>query len=239
MRAVILAAGEGTRLHPLTATCPKPMLPIAGKPLLEHTLAWLSRHRIREVAINLYHKAETVTTYFGDGASFGLALRYSRESILLGTAGALRPLCSFLDETFAIVYGDVLTDLNLESLLDVHRRMSAIATLSLYHVPNPTDCGIVDLAKDGRVLRLVEKPSPDQVFGDLAFSGVLIAEPEMLAAIPDTPFSDLGFHVFPRLLETGRRVYGLPITSGEYLVDIGSHEKYAAACREWPSRTCW
>lgn len=213
------------------------MLPVAGKPLLEHTIAWLENYNCDEIAINLHHKPEVITSYFGDGSRFHVRLSYSHESVILGTAGALRALNGFLDRTFVVIYGDVLTDLDLGSLLAFHQSRRATATLSLYQVPNPTECGIVELNGDYRVMQLVEKPPPARVFSDLAFSGVLMAEPELLSAIPDTPFSDLGFHVFPHLLEAGKRVYGLPISSGEYLIDIGSHEKYAAACRDWPSRS--
>ena len=160
---------------------------------------------------------------------------------MLGTAGALKALGRFLDSTFAVVYGDVLTDLDLGALHRLHcaparADPACAATLSLYRVPNPTECGIVHIDGDNRVLRLVEKPKPEEVFSDLAFSGVLIAEPELLDVIPADAFCDLGFHVFPKLLSDGKTVYGFPISNDEHLIDIGSHAKYATACREWPAR---
>ena len=241
MKAVILAAGEGTRLRPLTRDCPKPMLPIAGKPLLEHTAEWLKGHGFAEIAINLHHRPAAIMSHFGDGSRLGVRVTYSIETVILGTAGALKALSGFLDSTFAVVYGDVLTDLDLGALCRFHcaRRMSdpsCVATLSLYRVPDPTACGIVEIDCGNRVLRLLEKPKPQEVFGDLAFSGVLIAEPEMVDAIPPGAFCDLGFHTFPLLLRGRKTLYGLPLSADEYLIDIGSHEKYAEACRGWASR---
>jgi mannose-1-phosphate guanylyltransferase/phosphomannomutase len=172
----------------------------------------------------------------------GVSLTYSLEPEILGTGGALRRLERFLlDSPFVVVYGDVLTDLDLGQLYRFHeeRRRAAggcMATLSLYRVPNPSECGIVELNAMGRVVRLVEKPRPEDVFSDLAFSGVLIAEPHFLQAIPREGFCDLGFHTFPLLVAAGKPIYGLPISSGEYLQDIGTHEKYALACHEWPLR---
>lgn len=229
-KAMILAAGEGTRLRPLTLDRPKPMLPIAGRPLLEHTLGWLRRYGISQVAINLHYRPEVIRDTFGDGQRFGLTITYSYEPVIRGTAGALQPLRSFLNATFVIVYGDVLTDLDLGALIAFHRaRPDAWMTLSLYRVPNPTEKGIVALDEAGRITRFVEKPAPDQVFSDLANAGVIIAEPVILDFIPDEGFDDIGHHLLPRLLAAGAPIYGWPLPAGTYLIDIGSPEQYAQA----------
>ncbi len=229
-KAVILAAGEGTRLRPLTLDRPKPMLPIAGRPLLEHTLNWLRRYGITEVAINLHYRPQAIRDYFGDGQRFGLTITYSYEPVIRGTAGALHPLRPFLDETFVIVYGDVLTDLDLGALIAFHRaRPGAWMTLSLYRVPNPTEKGIVALDETGRIVRFVEKPAPDRVFSDLASAGVIITEAAILDFIPAEGFDDIGYHLLPRLLAAGVPVYGWPLPQGTYLIDIGSPEQYAQA----------
>lgn len=229
-KAMILAAGEGTRLRPLTLDRPKPMLPVAGRPLLEHTLNWLRRYGISEVAINLHYRPEAIRDAFGDGQGLGLTITYSYEPIMRGTAGALQPLRAFLNETFVIVYGDVLTDLDLGALIAFHRaRSDAWMTLSLYRVSNPTEKGIVALDETGRIVRFVEKPAPDQVFSDLANAGVIIAEPAILDFIPAEGFDDIGHHLLPRLLTAGVPIYGWPLPEDAYLIDIGSPEQYAQA----------
>ena len=159
MKALILAAGEGTRLRPLTLTRPKPMLPIGGIPLLELWLRLLVRHGVRDIAINLHYKPDVVTSYFGDGTRWHVRLTYSFEEQALGTAGAVRRLQSFLDERFFVLYGDVLTDLDLTALAALHERKQAALTAALYRVPRPWECGIVAMDADGRITRFVEKPA--------------------------------------------------------------------------------
>jgi mannose-1-phosphate guanylyltransferase len=242
-RALVLAAGEGTRLRPITLNTPKAMVPVDGQPLLAHILAWLARHSIREVAINLHHFPEAITDFFGDGSATGMRITYSYESELLGTAGAARRLEGYLrDGPFLVVYGDVLTDLDLGALLEFHHERAVaqpgtVATLALYRVPNPTEVGLVGLDGNGRITRFLEKPGRDEVFTDLANAGVLVAEPSVLDQIPDREFSDFGMHVLPKLLAAGAPLYGWPIPDSTYLLDIGSSEKYLQAQREWPVRS--
>jgi mannose-1-phosphate guanylyltransferase len=229
MKAMILAAGEGTRLRPLTATCPKPMLPLGGRPVLEHTLAWLHAYGVREVAINLHHLPQVIRDHFGDGERFGVRITYSLEEELLGTAGAVRRLEDFFRETFLVVYGDVLTDLNLSALLRFHQSHGGMGTLALYRVRNPTECGLVQLDWDGRIRRFLEKPRPEEVFTDLANAGVYILEPQVIAHIPPVGPSDFGRDVFPQLLERGLALYGYIIPTTTRLIDIGSPEHYRLA----------
>lgn len=239
-KALILAAGEGTRLRPLTLDRPKPMVPIAGRPLLEHTVAWLRRFGVREIAINLHYHPEAIVGYFGDGAAFGVRITYSHEDRLLGTAGAARKLADFLaGGPFLVVYGDVLTDLDLGQLWRFHRERAIRdprtgATLSLYHMPNPTEVGLVGMDDDGRINRFVEKPRPEEVFTDLANAGVLVVEPTVISHIPPDMFYDFGRDLFPKLLAAGVSLYGWVIPEGTFLLDIGTPEKYAQAQREWP-----
>ncbi|MCL5996579.1 MAG: sugar phosphate nucleotidyltransferase [Chloroflexi bacterium] len=242
MRAVVLAAGEGTRLRPLTLTRPKPMLPINGKPLLHYTLEWLRRYGIREVGINLHHRPDVIVDYLGNGARLDLQIVYSHEERMMGTAGAIRKLGSFADgRPLVVVYGDVLTDLDLGALIAAHnqcvsRDPTAGVTLSLYHVPNPTEVGLVGLDHEGRVTRFVEKPRPDEVFTDLANAGVLIIEPDVIKHIPPDTFYDFGHDLFPMLLRQGVSLYGWVVPEGTYVMDIGSPEKYAQAQRDWHER---
>ncbi len=242
VRALILAAGEGTRLRPLTLEMPKPMVPLGDRPLLDHTVRWLRSHGIRDIAINLHYKPEAITSYFGDGSAWDVRLTYAYEDALLGTAGALKNLNGFhADGPVVVVYGDVLTDLDLSALLAYHhhnvvRDPNTGVTLSLYHVPNPTEVGLVDMDERGRVTRFVEKPRPEEVFTDLANAGVLVVEPRVLDFIPPGEFYDFGLHLLPQLLEAGVSIYGWVIPPETYLLDIGTPEKYAQARREWPVR---
>lgn len=196
-----------------------------------------ARHDIREMAMNLSWLPETVESYFGDGSRCGVHLRYSIEDKVLGTAGGVKRLESFFDSAFVLVYGDVLTDFDLGALIRFHesRPPGPKVTLSLTPVPNPTECGIVDMDAAGRITRFVEKPAPDEVFSDLANAGVLIMEPEILASIPPETFYDFSLDLFPRLLAQGVPFYGWTMPTRSYLIDIGSHEKYARVQEEWPT----
>lgn len=234
VKALVLAAGEGTRLRPLTLDRPKPMVPIGGRPILGHLIALLRHHGVRDIAVNLHYKPDAIVDYLGDGSPLGVRVTYSREARLLGSAGAAKRLERFLDRTFVVLYGDVLTDADLGALIAAHRRRNAIATLLVHAVPDPTRQGIVGLAPDGRIERFVEKPSPDAVFSRLANAGVYVLEPALLERIPpDRPF-DFGQDVFPGLIAEGRPIYGQQL-DGCYILDIGSPERYAQAERDYGS----
>ncbi len=235
MKALILAAGKGTRLQDLTRNCPKPMLPIQGVPLLERVVCWLRDHGITEIAMNLHHCPQVITDHFGDGKALGVTIVYSYEETLLGTAGAAKRLATFLDEPFVVAYGDVFTNLNLTRLMAAHqqqRRLESrdtLATIALYRVPNPTECGLVEIDETGRVMRFVEKPPPDQVFTDLANAGMMVCEPEIFQFIPKETSFDFGRDLFPLLLNEGKSLWGQAITDGEYLIDIGTPNAFQRA----------
>jgi NDP-sugar pyrophosphorylase family protein len=239
LKALILAAGKGTRLKHLTANRPKPMLPVGNIPLLEHHLRWLHSHKITEIAINLHHSHSVITDYFGDGRNFGVSIHYSYEETLLGTAGAAKRLEGFLDQPFVVVYGDVFTNLNLQRLLQFHRmKVKNMApdqtmTLSLYQVPNPTECGLVGLDADGRITRFVEKPPAEQVFTRLANAGVMVCETGILAEIPSETVFDFGADLLPKLLASQAPLFGQEVESDEYVIDIGTQAGYQRACEEW------
>jgi NDP-sugar pyrophosphorylase family protein len=227
VKALILSAGEGTRLRPVTLDQPKPMLRVGGRPILEHLVALLRHHGITEIAVNLHYRPEAIVEHFGDGTRFGVSIMYSPELELLGTAGAAKQLEWFLTETFVLMYGDVLTDLDLTDLIDHHRRHGALATLALYEVPDPSRCGIVKLGTDGRIVRFVEKPSPEAVFSHLASAGICVLEPEVLALVPPNQPFDFGHGVFPTLIDRGLPIFGHQCSA--YILDIGSPERYAQA----------
>lgn len=223
-----MAAGVGARLKALTSKRPKPLLPVGGQPVLAHIVRWLRHYGITEIALNLHHLPEAIIDYLGDGQSYGVSLHYSFEKELLGTAGALKPLANFLDTTFVIVYGDVLTNLDLRAMLAFHRRHQAHLTLALYRVDNPARCGLVNLDIQGRVRQFIEKPAPDRIFTDLANGGVYIVEPSILEHIPNGQFYDFGLDLFPKLLAQRIPLYGYPI-GRTYLIDMGTPETYAQA----------
>lgn len=227
MKAFILAAGEGTRLRPLTLDRPKQMVPILGRPLLEHTLALLRLHGVHDIAINLHYKPEVVTAYLASIPSFRFV--YSYENPILGTAGAAKKVEAFLDSTFFLIYGDVLTDLDLSALLEFHRSTSAQMTIAVYRVEDPERCGIVEADLSGRVRSFVEKPANPS--SNLASTGIYVMEPAILRHIPDG-FSDFGYHVIPELIGRGIPIYCVTIGPGTYLLDIGSLERYEQACRD-------
>jgi NDP-sugar pyrophosphorylase family protein len=226
MKALLLAAGEGTRLRPLTIDRPKPMLPVGGRPVLEHSLLLLRRHDIRQVAINVHYRPERIIQHFGDGSHFGVRLEYSWEPRLLGTAGAAKRLEWFLDEPFVVLYGDVLTNVDLTRMAQRHVARGAIASLLLYEPDDQTRCGMAAQDGDGRITEFVEKPAKP-VPGWLANAGICLFEPDVLRLVPPGRPYDLAAELLPQLLRRRLPVYG--DRADGYVLDIGSHERYAQA----------
>ena len=224
MQAVVLAGGLGTRLHPLTATTPKPMLPLLDRPFLERLLQRLQGHGVTHALLTLHHHPEQIRRHFGDGASLGLAMDYLVEEQPLGTAGGVKALEGLLTGTFAVCNGDIFTDLDLRAALDFHRRQGAAATIVLTHADDPTAFGMVETDGAGRVLRFVEKPAPERVTTHWVNAGTYILEPDVLRYAPaGEPFMFEG-GLFPRLLEEGEAVYAFP--SDAYWTDMGTPAAY-------------
>lgn len=232
LKGLILAAGEGTRLRPLTLHYPKPMVLIAGKPVIGHLVELLRVHGITDIAVNLHYRPEPLRNYLGDGSAHGVRITYSFEERLLGSAGAVKKLEEYFDNTFLVLYGDLLTNLDLSSLIQFHRAKRALMTVAVYSVTNPTECGLVDFEQDGRICRFVEKPPPEEVFTDLANTGIYVAEPGIMDYIPAGVLSDFGKDIFPRLLREGLPLYAYRIS--DYLVDIGTWANYHRAQQEYP-----
>jgi NDP-sugar pyrophosphorylase family protein len=236
MKAMVLAAGEGTRLRPLTSAVPKALLPVAGVPLIERTLLWLKSHNVDEVAINLHYLGKQIEHFLGDGARFGIRIVYSPEEFLLGTAGGVKRLDYFFDSTFVVVYGDVVTDFNLSAMASFHRQKKAIATLAILKVPNPWEVGVVQIIEDGKLLSFVEKPPRGSEPGNLGSGGVYVLEKEALDYIPSNGFCDFAHDVFPKIINLGLPVYGYFLNHHDYLLDIGTLEKYQTANEELETR---
>jgi NDP-sugar pyrophosphorylase family protein len=236
-KAMILAAGEGTRLRPLTLHTPKTMLLVADSPLLAHIIRWLKLFGIDEIGINLYYQGDKIVDYLGDGAQFGVKVEYSREEKLLGTAGGVKRLESFFQAgPFVLVYGDVLTDFNLRKMIDFHSASGSVITIALITISNTWEKGIVELNKQGRILSFVEKPPPGTEKSNLSNTGIYIVEPEIFDYIPAAGFSDFAFDIFPRMLNEGLPLFGYKLEPQDYLIDIGSMEKYRQANADYLSK---
>jgi mannose-1-phosphate guanylyltransferase len=232
MKAFILAAGLGTRLRALGLDVPKVMVPIGGKPLLQHHFELLRRQGIREFLVNLHYLPEKITDYFGDGLSLGIRIAYSYEPVLLGTAGAARKMADQLrGGTFLMFYGDNLVRLELAPLLAFHRARRALATIALWESPEPWTGGVVETAADGRVRRFVEKPDPKEISTNLINAGIYLLEPAVLDAIPAGEFCDFGKDLFPQLLAEGKELYAMKPDA--YVQDIGTPARLAKAERDY------
>src|SRR5689334_1873437 len=222
-----MAGGEGTRLRPLTSSQPKPMVPIVGKPCMEHILELVRRHGLTDVVVTVAFLPQAIRSYFGDGENLGLNIEYSVEESPLGTAGSVRLASDRLDDTFLVISGDALCGIDLGELCRVHREKGAAVTIGLNSVENPLEFGIVVTDEDGRVERFLEKPSWGQVFSDTINTGIYILEPEVLRHVPkDRPF-DFAKELFPLLLEMGRPIHG-HVCDG-YWQDIGNLDQYRQA----------
>ena len=224
MKAVIMAGGEGTRLRPLTSNLPKPMMPLANRPMMEHIVNLLKGHGFDEIVVTVAFMANTIRTYFGDGSEFGVRMVYATEETPLGTAGSVRNAMDELDERFLVISGDVLTDIDLSRIVAEHDERGALATIGLTPVENPLEFGIVITREDGTIERFLEKPSWGQVFSDTINTGIFVLEPEIFDYIPPDRPVDFSSEVFPQLLADGKPLYG-SVAEG-YWEDVGTLEAY-------------
>jgi len=228
VKAVVMAGGEGTRLRPMTANQPKPLLPIVNRPIMEHVLRLLRRHGLDETVVTTAFLASLVRNYFGDGEDFGMSLQYATEEMPLGTAGSVKNAEAALrDETCLVISGDALTDIDLSAMIRSHKKSGALVTIGLTRVPNPLEFGIIIVDDDGRIQRFLEKPTWGQVFSDTVNTGIYVMEPEVLAEVPAGESVDWSSDVFPVLLERGAPLHGY-IADG-YWEDVGTHESYLKA----------
>jgi mannose-1-phosphate guanylyltransferase/mannose-1-phosphate guanylyltransferase/phosphomannomutase len=239
MRAMVLAAGLGTRLRPITYTMPKPMVPVANRPVMEHILLLLKRHGFAEVVANLHWFPELIEERFGDGADYGLELSYSREESLLGTSGGVRNAREFLGDSFLVISGDALTDIDLAAMRAAHEAHDGIATLATKRVEDTSQFGVAITGGDGRIQGFQEKPDPSEALSDLANCGIYMFREEIFdffpqpgtskAAGPDDPdgFADWAMDVFPRLLEADVPFYSHEIEA--YWNDIGDLDELRAS----------
>ncbi|MBI3978902.1 MAG: NDP-sugar synthase [Chloroflexi bacterium] len=226
MKGIILVGGEGTRLRPLTAKVPKPMVPIVNRPFLRHMIDHLRGHGIKDIILAMAYLPDKIQGYFGDGRELNVELIYVVEQVPLGTAGAVKNILDQigLDETFFVFNGDVFTDLNLTAMLQWHREKRALVSIGLTPVEDPTAYGIVELEADERVRRFIEKPAWDAVTTNLINAGTYIVEPAAFKYVPPKIHFMFENGLFPVLLQVGEPVYGY--ASNAYWIDIGTPQRY-------------
>src|SRR6266849_809342 len=227
MQAVVMAGGEGSRLRPLTINRPKPMVQIVNKPCLGHIFDLLLRHGIDDAFVTLQYLASVIQDSYGDGGGLGLRLRYSIEETPLGTGGSVRQIVDQLADTFIVISGDAMTDIDLSKVVAFHQERGAAVTLTLVHVPNPLEYGVVITNEDGRIAKFLEKPSWGEVFSDTINTGIYVLEPRVLNRYMVGDAFDFSKDLFPQLLADGEPLFGY-IASG-YWTDVGSIPEYARA----------
>lgn len=228
MKAVVMAGGEGTRLRPMTANQPKPLLPLVNRPIMEHVLRLLKKHGFTETVVTVQFLAALIRNYFGDGEELGMSLSYATEEIPLGTAGSVKNAEEALrDERFLVISGDALTDIDLTDMVRFHKENDALVTIGLKRVPNPLEFGIIIVDDEGRVQRFLEKPTWGQVFSDTVNTGIYVMEPEVLEHVAEGEPVDWSGDVFPKLLSEGARLFGY--VADCYWEDVGTHESYFKA----------
>ncbi len=230
MKAVLMAGGFGTRIQPLTHSVPKPMVPLLNRPMMEHILVRLRDAGIREVVVLLYYMPDVIRNHFGDGSGLGMRLEYVLPDDDYGTAGAVKLAEEFLDSTFLVMSGDVITDFDLTEIVAFHRARRTPVTITLTRVPNPLQFGVVIVDQDGRILRFLEKPGWGEVFSDTVNTGIYVLEPEVFAHIPKGRPYDFSKDLFPLLLGNGIPIYGC--TAEGYWRDVGDPDSYRSAVQD-------
>jgi mannose-1-phosphate guanylyltransferase len=230
-KAMILAGGMSTRLYPLTKQVPKPLVPVAGEPITAHVMRWLQSFGYTDLAMNVHYLADQIESALGDGSKYGVKLNYLHEAVLMGSAGAVKPLQSFFTGTFVVVGCDDLTDANLEALVAFHKERGALATIGLLEADEVDQYGVVITADDGRILEFQEKPAKGTERSKLVNTGIYVFEPAVLDFIPAETFYDFGKQVFPALLAAGAKFYGMRLGNA-YWRDIGTPSEYRLATED-------
>ena len=216
-KAMLLAAGKGTRLRPLTNNIPKCMVAIDGVPVLERNIKWLHHFGVNDLMINLHAMPDAVREYFGDGSDWGVNITYSFEESLLGTAGAVKNVEWFFDGPFFLWYGDNLSSCDLRKMYHFHRQKGGAATIALFYREDVTASGIIGLDDNQKITRFLEKPRLDQIFSHWVNAGIYVLEKSVLDSIPVIGEPDFSHDIFPEMLATGSRVYGYKLSEEEGL----------------------
>jgi mannose-1-phosphate guanylyltransferase len=228
MKAIVLAGGEGTRLKPLTYKRPKPLMPVAGRPCIDYVIRSLVSSGFQEIITTTAYLSDTLIKSIGDGVDYNASILYSFEANPAGTAGAVRRVANFIDDTFVVAMGDILADVDFRALYDFHKRKGGIVTIALTEVEDPTQYGIVGMDSKNRIVKFKEKPPKEEAFSQLANAGIYVCEPEILDFIPTDQKFDFSKDLFPKLLSKGLVLYGQMI-EGNWM-DIGRpHDLWKAS----------
>lgn len=227
MKAVIMAGGFGTRIQPLTSGMPKPMIPLFNRPIMLHIVELLKKHDITELVMLLYHQPFYIKNFFRDGSDFGVKITYVTPIADMGTAGAVKAAEKYLDERFMVISGDLLTDFNLQKIIDFHADHKAKATITLTSVKDPLQFGVVITDKEKRITQFLEKPGWGEVISDTINTGIYVLEPEVLKYIPEGENFDFSQDLFPLMLKKKDALFGVTIKG--YWRDIGNTDSYREA----------
>jgi len=225
VKAIILVGGQGTRLRPLTWNTPKSFVPVLNRPFLEYVLHHLKKYGVNDVVFAISNHTRSIEQYFGNGASFGMKFEYVFEKEALGTGGALKNAASLLPDCFFVLNGDIISELNLNSMMNFHNEKKALVTVSTVTVDSPAQYGLVKTRADSLVLSFVEKPKPEDITSNNINAGTYIMEKRVLDLIPQNQEYSSERKLFPALIETGGSMYAFHFDG--YWIDIGTPQKYS------------
>ena len=229
MKAIIMAGGEGTRLKPVSGDTPKPLVPLCGRPVMEHIVLLLKKHGITDICCALKYRSEAIQSYFGSGEKWGVSMQYRIETEALGTAGGVKNCADFYgSEDFLVISGDAICDFDLTHFIAEHEKRQSAVSLALYPHPEPLRYGLALCGKDGCVRSFVEKPDWSRVVTNLVNTGIYILSPEAMNEVPEDEVFDFAKDLFPRLLEEGKKLFGY-VADG-YWCDIGTPKSYYQCC---------
>lgn len=228
IRTIMMAGGKGTRLRPLTLVRPKPMIPLVNKPIIEYTIDMLKKSGFNDIIMTLNYMSTDIKKYFKDGSEFDVDIRYSVEKWPLGTGGSVKKAEKYIDDTFMVVSGDVLTDVDFKDIIRFHKEKGAIATMVLTEVEDPTHFGIAVMDKDNKITEYLEKPAPEDAFSNVANTGIYIFEPEIFDFFEGKDKEvDFSKDIFPEVIKQDAGIYGYVFNG--YWNDIGRPETYLEA----------
>lgn len=230
MKAIVMAAGKGTRLLPLTATRPKPMIPLMNEPMLDHMMKVLKAAGIDETIVLVDYLSDKIVQHLGDGERMGVKVEYTTDNIRRGTAGAVKNASLTLKEPFVVVSADVLTTINLRKLIDAHSSSGTLITMALASVRDPSQYGVAITDDRNRITRFLEKPKREDAFSDLVNAGMYVCEPGVLELIPDETRFDFSRDLFPLMLSKGEAIGGHRFNN--YWNDVGIPSTYLGATRD-------
>ena len=226
MKAIIMAGGEGKRLKPITGSTPKPLVPLCGRPVMEHIILLLRRHGITDICAALKYRPDDIKNYFGSGEKLGVRLEYRVEQNALGTAGGVKNCADFYgSEDFLVISGDAACDIDLSKLIAEHQRRSPAATIALCPEPEPLRYGLALCDREGFIRSFIEKPDWRHVVTNLVNTGIYIISPRAMEHVPENEEFDFAKDLFPRLLDEGEKLLGVPCDG--YWCDIGTPKSYS------------